>query len=353
MKEHLKIMNLFGKLALLSMLPLAAASGADISINGAGASFPAPVYRVWSYNFGQSTGGKIEVNYQSSGSGAGINQIKDRTIDFGGSDNPLTKEELDKANLCQFPMLTGGVVVIANLRGVKPGALKLDQPTLAGIFLGRITRWNDPAIAALNPGVKLPKIKITVVRRSDSSGTSFIFTNYLSKISKEWNDTVGAGPAVKWPVGIGGQKNPGVCNNVARINGSIGYTEYTYAVEAKLSMVTLENRAGKFVAPTPESFKASGIHADWKNAPGFYMVLTDQPGDDSWPITGLTYILVQRNQTDAGKAGAMLKYFNWCYTTGANAASKLHYVPLAEEVVELVRKAWADEIRVNGSPVAL
>lgn len=251
MKEHLKIMNLFGKLALLSMLPLAAASGADISINGAGASFPAPVYRVWSYNFGQSTGGKIEVNYQSSGSGAGINQIKDRTIDFGGSDNPLTKEELDKANLCQFPMLTGGVVVIANLRGVKPGALKLDQPTLAGIFLGRITRWNDPAIAALNPGVKLPKIKITVVRRSDSSGTSFIFTNYLSKISKEWNDTVGAGPAVKWPVGIGGQKNPGVCNNVARINGSIGYTEYTYAVEAKLSMVALKNKDGNFVAPTP------------------------------------------------------------------------------------------------------
>lgn len=351
MKEHLKIMNLFGKLALLSMLPLAAASGADISINGAGASFPAPVYRVWSYNFGQSTGGKIEVNYQSSGSGAGINQIKDRTIDFGGSDNPLTKEELDKANLCQFPMLTGGVVVIANLRGVKPGTLKLDQPTLAGIFLGRITRWNDPAIAALNPGVKLPKIKITVVRRSDSSGTSFIFTNYLSKISKEWNDTVGTGPAVKWPVGIGGQKNPGVCNNVARINGSIGYTEYTYAVEAKLSMVALKNKDGNFVAPTPETFKASAANADWKNAPGFYMVLTDQPGAQSWPITGVTYILVQRSQPDAEKAAALLKYFDWCYTAGAVSASRLNYVPLTENVIGQVRAAWAEEIRANGRPV--
>ena len=346
--------NLFRTaLAALSLSLPFAVSAADLSISGAGASFPAPVYRVWTYNYGESTGNRIEINYQSSGSGAGINQVRDRTVDFGGTDNPLTREELDKAGLCQFPMLTGGVVVVVNLRGVKPNALRLDRKTLADIFLGKITAWNDPAIRALNPELRLPKVRITVVRRSDSSGTSCIFTNYLTKSSKEWAERVGCGPAVNWPVGIGGQKNPGVCNNVARINGAIGYTEYTSAVEAKLSMVTLENRAGKFVAPTPESFKASGIHADWKNAPGFYMVLTDQPGDDSWPITGLTYILVQRNQTDAGKAGAMLKYFNWCYTTGANAASKLHYVPLAEEVVELVRKAWADEIRVNGSPVAL
>lgn len=341
--------KLFG-MAAATLLSFAV-SAADISINGAGASFPAPVYRVWTYNYGEATGNRIEVNYQSSGSGAGINQIKEKTIDFGGSDNPLTKEELDQAGLCQFPMLAGGVVVIVNLRGVKPNSLKLDQAVLADIFLGKIKGWDDPRIQALNPGVKLPRVRITVVRRSDSSGTSFIFTNYLSKISKEWADQVGCGPAVNWPVGIGGQKNPGVCNNVARINGAIGYTEYTYAVEAKLSMVALKNQAGKFVAPTPETFRASGAHADWKNAPGFYMLLTDQPGDDSWPITGLTYVLVQRNQPDAEKAAAMLNYFNWCYTTGASAASKLHYVPLPDEVVSLVRKAWESEIRSGDAPV--
>ncbi len=341
--------KLFG-MAAATLLSFAV-TAAEISLDGAGASFPAPVYRVWSYNYGESTGNRVEVNYQSSGSGAGINQIKEKTIDFGGSDNPLTKEELDKANLCQFPMLAGGVVVIVNLRGVKPNTLKLDQATLADIFLGKIKGWDDPRIKALNPGVKLPRVRITVVRRSDSSGTSFIFTNYLSKISKEWADRVGCGPAVNWPVGIGGQKNPGVCNNVARINGAIGYTEYTYAVEAKLSMVSLKNKAGKFVEPKPETFRASGAHADWKNAPGFYMLLTDQPGDDSWPITGLTYILVQRNQPDAKKAAALLNYFNWCYTTGASAASKLHYVPLPEEVVSLVRNAWDAEIRSGNAPV--
>ena len=341
--------KLFG-MAAATLLSFAV-TAAEISLDGAGASFPAPVYRVWSYNYGESTGNRVEVNYQSSGSGAGINQIKEKTIDFGGSDNPLTKEELDKANLCQFPMLAGGVVVIVNLRGVKPNTLKLDQATLADIFLGKIKGWDDPRIKALNPGVKLPRVRITVVRRSDSSGTSFIFTNYLSKISKEWADRVGCGPAVNWPVGIGGQKNPGVCNNVARINGAIGYTEYTYAVEAKLSMVSLKNKAGKFVEPKPETFRASGAHADWKNAPGFYMLLTDQPGDDSWPITGLTYILVQRNQPDAKKAAALLNYFNWCYTTGASAASKLHYVPLPEEVVSLVRNAWEAEIRSGNASV--
>ncbi len=341
--------KLFG-MAAATLLSFAV-TAAEISLDGAGASFPAPVYRVWSYNYGESTGNRVEVNYQSSGSGAGINQIKEKTIDFGGSDNPLTKEELDRANLCQFPMLAGGVVVIVNLRGVKPNTLKLDQATLADIFLGKIKGWDDPRIKALNPGVKLPRVRITVVRRSDSSGTSFIFTNYLSKISKEWADRVGCGPAVNWPVGIGGQKNPGVCNNVARINGAIGYTEYTYAVEAKLSMVSLKNKAGKFVEPKPETFRASGAHADWKNAPGFYMLLTDQPGDDSWPITGLTYILVQRNQPDAKKAAALLNYFNWCYTTGASAASKLHYVPLPEEVVSLVRNAWDAEIRSGNASV--
>ena len=209
--------NLFRTaLAALSLSLPFAVSAADLSISGAGASFPAPVYRVWTYNYGESTGNRIEINYQSSGSGAGINQVRDRTVDFGGTDNPLTREELDKAGLCQFPMLTGGVVVVVNLRGVKPNALRLDRKTLADIFLGKITAWNDPAIRALNPELRLPKVRITVVRRSDSSGTSFIFTNYLTKISKEWAERVGCGPAVNWPVGIGGQKNPGVCNNVDR-----------------------------------------------------------------------------------------------------------------------------------------
>ena len=331
-------MNLFRKLALIALLPLAAGA-ADVSINGAGASFPAPVYRAWTYGFSQSTGEKIRVNYQSSGSGAGINQIKDGTVDFGGTDNPLTRKELDAANLCQFPMLTGGVVVIVNIRGVKPNTLQLDQETLAGIYLGQIKKWNDPKIVALNPGVKLPKRNIVVVRRSDSSGTSFIFTNYLSKISKEWRDKVGAGPAVNWPVGIGGQKNPGVCNNVARSRGAIGYTEYTYAKEYKLPMAQLRNRAGKFVVAAPEAFSAAGANADWENAPGFQLELTDQPGEASWPITGVTYLLMPE-KLDPAKRDALLKYVNWCFTTGSATASRLDYVPLPANVVELVRRSW-------------
>ncbi len=333
-------MNLLRKLALCALLPAVAAVGAEVTVNGAGASFPAPVYRVWTYNYAQEFGDKYEINYQSSGSGAGINQVKDGTVDFGGTDNPLTVEELEKFDLFQFPMLTGGVVVIVNVRGVKDGALKLDQPTLAAIFLGKITRWNDQAIQKLNPELKLPNLKITVVRRSDSSGTSFIFTNYLSKISPEWNEQVGCGPAVNWPVGIGGQKNPGVCNNVARINGAIGYTEYTYAVEARLTMVALKNHSGNFIRPSADAFAASGANADWKNAPGFYMVLTDQPGEQSWPITGLTYILIPRKSSDAAKREVMMRYFEWCYTTGAASAAKLNYVPLADNVVQLVRDAW-------------
>ncbi len=327
-------------LAMAIGLAAAAATAAEITLNGAGATFPSPVYRVWTYGFSQSTGNRILVNYQGLGSGAGVNQIKAGTIQFGGTDNPLTAEELDQAGLIQFPMLTGGVVVIVNLPGVPSGALKLDQSTLAAIFLGKIKAWNDPAIAALNPGLKLPRLKITVVRRSDSSGTTFIFTNYLSKISPEWKQKVGCGPAVKWPVGIAGQKNPGVCNNVSRIMGAIGYTEYTYAVEARLNTVQLKNRDGKFLPPTAAGFAASAANADWKNAPGFYMVLTDQPGADSWPITGVTYILIRRDQKDAAAGKALLDYFEWCYTAGSAAAARLHYVGLPKNVVELIRHEW-------------
>ena len=325
---------LIGSLATVSA---AASANADVlTLNGAGASFPAPVYQLWTYAYTQT--GKAKVNYQSLGSGAGLSQIKAGTVDFAGTDNPLTIEQQAEAGLIQFPMLTGGVVVIVNVPGVKSGELKLSRAVLADIFLGKISNWNDPAIAALNPGVKLPKsLPITVVRRSDSSGTTFIFTDYLSKISGEWKDKIGAGSSVKWPVGIGGQKNPGVCNNVAKIRGGIGYTEYTYAVEAKLNCAQLENREGEFVAPAAVNFAASAANADWNNAPGFLMMLTDQPGADSWPITGVTYILL-RKDTSAERREALKDYFNWCFTDGAASASRLNYVPIPENVVKLIRE---------------
>ncbi|MDD5699040.1 MAG: phosphate ABC transporter substrate-binding protein PstS [Victivallaceae bacterium] len=325
------------------------AASQTITLNGAGASFPAPVYRVWTYNYKQATG--VKVNYQSVGSGAGISQIKAGTIDFGASDKPLEKKELDQAGLMQFPMLMGGVVVVANLPGVQADELKLDGPTLAGIFLGKIKKWDDPAILRLNIGVQIPSIPITVVHRSDGSGTTWIFTNYLNKVSPEWKRRVGNGKAVKWPVGIGGQKNPGVGNNVKRIKGAVGYIEYTYAVEAQLPALQLKNKAGKFVRPALKSFQAAGANADWKNAPGYYLVLTDQPGSDSWPITGVTYILIYRQQPDMVKAKALLDYFGWCYKQGAAAAAKLQYVPLPGKVAAMVENSWAEQLTAGGEAV--
>lgn len=321
----------------IAALGLCTLAQAETNLTGAGASFPAPVYQKWTYSYSQENPG-TQVTYQSMGSGAGLNQIKAGTVDFAGSDNPLTLEQQKEAGLDQFPMLTGGVVVIVNLPGVKDGQLKLSQDVLARIFLGEITNWSDPAIKALNPKLRLPKLKITVVRRSDSSGTSFIFTNYLSKISADWKQKVGQGSSVKWPVGIGGQKNPGVCNNVARTRGAIGYTEYTYAVEAKLACAMLENADGKFVAPSQASFSASAASADWQNAPGFYMELTNVPGATSWPITGVTYILL-RKDAPAEKMAALRDYFMWCYTKGADTAKKLNYVALPDSVVQLVEPA--------------
>lgn len=320
---------------LLGLAAIQGINAADITLNGAGASFPAPVYQSWTYTYGQT--GNTKVNYQSLGSGAGINQIKAGTVDFAGTDNPLTAEELEKDGLQQFPMLMGGVVVIVNVPGVKNNSLKLSREALTDIFLGKITRWDDEKLKVLNPKLKLPPVKITVVRRADASGTSFIFTNYLAGISAEWAEKVGCGAAVKWPVGIGGQKNPGVCNNVAKIRGSIGYTEYTYAIEAKLATAVLENKDGKYVEPNTESFSAGAASADWQNAPGFYMVLTNQPGENSWPITGVTYILL-RKDCEAAKRRELVKYFNWCFSTGATAARKLNYVPMPGNVVELVQE---------------
>ena len=305
----------------------------DLTINGAGASFPAPVYQSWTHGYSQTVNG-VKVNYQSLGSGAGVNQIKAGTVDFAGTDNPLTLDEQNKAGLVQFPMLTGGVVVIVNIPGIDNNQLKLSRANLADIYLGKITKWNDPRLLKDNPG--LPDLAITVVRRADASGTSFIFTNYLSKISEEWKNSAGCGSSVKWPVGIGGQKNPGVCNNVAKIKGAIGYTEYTYAVEAKLAMAQLENKSGNFIAPALDNFTAGAAAADWKNAPGFYMVLTDQPGEKSYPILGVTYILFRKDIAPERKA-ELFKYFNWCLTSGEAAAKKLQYVPLPKNVVQLIQ----------------
>lgn len=322
------------KKLIVAVLALGCFCQADATFTGAGASFPAPVYQKWTYTYSQKNP-QSSVTYQSLGSGAGINQIKAGTVDFAGTDNPLTLEEQQEAGLVQFPMLTGGVVVVVNLPGVKDGQLKLSKDVLSAIYLGEIKYWNDKAIAALNPKVKLPKMKITVVHRSDSSGTSFIFTNYLSKISAQWKEQVGQGSSVKWPVGIGGQKNPGVCNNVAKIKGSIGYTEYTYAVEAKLSCAVLENADGQYVKPSPSTFSASAARADWQHAPGFYMELTNVAGAESWPITGVTYILVRKDLPESKKE-ALGKYFRWCFSEGAPEASRLNYVPLPDNVVKLV-----------------
>lgn len=319
---------------LLIAMGLCTFAQAETTITGAGASFPAPVYQKWTYTYSKENP-DTQVTYQSMGSGAGINQIKAGTVDFAGSDNPLTLQQQEEAGLVQYPMLTGGVVVIVNIPGVKNNQLKLSQDVLARIYLGEITNWSDPAIKALNPKLRLPKMKITVVRRSDSSGTSFIFTNYLSKISPTWKKKVGQGSSVKWPVGIGGQKNPGVCNNVARTRGSIGYTEYTYAVETGLACAMLENASGTYVAPNQASFSTSAAAADWKNAPGFYMELTNVPGATSWPITGVTYILM-RKDTPADKKAALRDYFMWCYTKGAATATKLNYVALPASVVKQV-----------------
>lgn len=337
------------KAGIAGVIALSTLASVAETINGAGASFPAPVYRVWTYNYKQAT--KVKVNYQSVGSGAGINQIKSKTVDFGASDKPLKKDELDKSGLIQFPMLMGGVVVVVNIPGIKDMQMQLDGQTLADIFMGKIKRWDDPKITKLNAGIKMPAVPINVVHRSDGSGTTWIFTNYLCKVSTDWDKNVGNGKAVKWPVGIGGQKNPGVANNVKKISGSIGYVEYTYAVESKIPTIKLKNKSGKVVGPSLKSFQAAGANADWKNAPGYYMVLTNQPGEDTWPITGVTYILVYKEQADAAKAKSLLKYFAWCYREGAPVAARLKYVPIPNSVVAMVEKNWAKEITANGKKV--
>lgn len=319
------------------------------TLNGAGATFPYPVYANWAYSYNQVSG--VTMNYQSIGSGAGIAQIQAGTVDFGASDAPLTKEELDAAGLVQFPLIMGGVVPVVNIEGVGAGALRLTPALLSGIFLGTIENWNDPAIAQVNPGLTLPDRAITVVHRSDGSGTTWIFTNYLDKVSPEWHDKVGADKAVSWPSGVGGKGNEGVAAYVQRLNGAIGYVEFAYALQNKMNHILLQNRAGEFAAPTIESFQAAAANADWANAPGFYVVLTDQPGAQSWPITGASFIMIHRNQKSAATARDMLGFFDWCYTHGDDTARELHYVPMPDPVVALVQDMWTREITADGKPV--
>ncbi len=322
---------------------------AETVIIGAGATFPYPIYARWASDYGKQTGMKL--NYQSIGSGGGIAQIKAKTVDFGASDAPLTKKELDESGLIQFPMVIGGVVPVINLQGMKAGQVRLTPSLLADIFLGKITRWRDPALTKENPGLKLPDQAITVVHRADGSGTTWIFTNYLDKVSGDWHQKVGTDKAVSWPTGVGGKGNEGVTAYVQKIPGSIGYVEFAYALQNKMVYSKLQNKSGKYVEPTIESFQASAASADWKNSPGFYMVLTDQAGETSWPISGASFILMHKNQPDPAKAGEILKFFDWSYKSGGAAARELTYVPMPSSVVELVKALWKQEIKAAAQMV--
>ncbi|MEK7717679.1 MAG: phosphate ABC transporter substrate-binding protein PstS, partial [Pseudomonadota bacterium] len=288
------------------------------------------------------------MNYQSIGSGGGIKQITARTVDFGASDAPLTVEKLNEIGLIQFPMVMGGVVPVINIAGIKPGELKLSGPVLADVYLGKIKEWNDPAIAKLNPGVKLPQEKITVVARSDGSGTTFIFTHYLAKVSPEFKEKVGNNTSVSWPAGVGGKGNEGVASYVQRLKGSIGYVEYAYALQNKMAYAQLQNKAGKFVKPDSETFQAAAAGADWAGTPGFNLMLTDQTGENSWPITGATFILVYKKQEKPEVGKEVLKFFDWAYRHGDKLAEQLDYVPMPTSVVKLVEETWKKEIKDAG-----
>ncbi len=324
-----------------------AASAAEIT--GAGATFPAPVYAKWAEAYNKATGNKL--NYQSIGSGGGITQIKAKTVDFGASDMPLKPADLEKDGMMQFPTVMGGVVPVVNLQGIKPGEIKLTGEVLANIYLGKINKWNDPALVALNPGLKLPAQDIAVVRRADGSGTTFIFTNYLSKVSAEWKQKVGEGTAVQWPLGLGGKGNEGVSAFVQRVAGSIGYVEYAYAKQNKLLHTQLQNADKVFVQPSDDAFKAAAAGADW-NKSAFYEILTNQPGKAAWPISGATFILLHKVQDKPAQAVEAMKFFDWAYKNGDRLASDLDYVPMPDSVVKLISAAWAANVK-DGSGKAI
>jgi len=333
----------------LFVLPTAWAQQAATSVTGAGASFPAPLYSRWAADYHQATG--VKVNYQSVGSGAGLRQIEAKTVDFGASDAPLKADALAQKGLVQFPTVIGGIVPVVNIRGIAPGQLRLSGPVLAAIYLGEITRWNDAAIQALNPGVPLPHAPIAPVRRADGSGTTFGFTNYLSKVSAAWQSRVGEGTAVNWPVGAGGKGNEGVAAFVARLPNAIGYVEYAYVQQNGLAWVQLQNSAGHFVAPHAASFKAAAAGADW--AKDFYQILTDQPGEHAWPIASATFILLHKVQERPQQAAAALRFFRWAYQAGEASASALDYVTLPQEVRDLVIQSWGEIRDAAGQRIAL
>jgi phosphate transport system substrate-binding protein len=324
------------------------ASAADIS--GAGATFPYPIYAKWADAYKKETGNGL--NYQSIGSGGGIKQIKAKTVTFGASDMPLQPKDVEASGLVQFPTVIGGDVPVVNLDGVKPGDLTFDGPTVAKIYLGEITSWDDAAIKKLNPDVKLPAQPIVVVHRSDGSGTTFIWTNYLSKVSEDWKSKVGASTSVEWPTGIGAKGNEGVANNVANTKGAIGYVEYAYVKQNKMTFVDMINKDGKRVAPDAEGFQAAAANADWAKSDDYFVILTDQPGDKSWPIAGATFILMYKQPSDAAAATEALKFFTWAYEKGGQMAEALDYVPLPAPVVDQIKATWASEIKdASGKPL--
>mgnify|MGYP005837249157 CR=1 FL=1 len=332
--------------------PTAGSKSEGIALSGAGATFPYPIYSRWADRYKQTAG--VRVNYQSIGSGGGVQQIKSGTVDFGASDAPLTAKELDEAGLIQFPMVMGGVVPVVNipLQGRRAGPqIRLTPVLLAGIFLGKITKWNDAALVRENPVLRDIDTNITVVHRSDGSGTTWIFTNYLAKVSPDWARRVGFGKSVDWPAGVGGKGNEGVAAYVQRIEGAIGYVEYAYAVENRMAHASLRNKAGSYVEPSIDSFQAAAANAAWETAPGFHVILTDQDGARSWPITGASFIIIYRNQKDAKKGRAMLQFFDWAYTHGADMARELEYVPMPESVVNLVRQRWSSQVTHAGKPL--
>jgi phosphate transport system substrate-binding protein len=324
-----------------------AALAADIT--GAGATFPYPIYAKWADAYKKSTG--TGMNYQSIGSGGGIKQITAKTVDFGASDMPMKAEDLQKNGLVQFPAIMGGVVPVVKLAGIGPGQLKFTGPLLADIYMGKVTKWNDPAIAKVNPGVKLPGDDITVVHRSDGSGTTFLWTNYLSKTSPEFQKAVGEGTAVKWQAGVGGKGNEGVASYVQKINGAIGYVEYAYAKQNKLAHGQVQNKSGKFVEPDDETFKAAAANADWKSVPGMGVVLTDQAGDKAWPITGASFILLHAKQEKPEIGREVLKFFDWSFRNGGAMAADLDYVPMPEPVVKQIQAAWKTVTDASGKGI--
>jgi len=345
-------MKITSKLSLLAISIVATAGLTGVAsaqeITGAGATFPAPIYAKWAADYNKATG--VKVNYQSIGSGGGIKQIDSKTVDFGASDMPQTDEVLKAKGQMQFPTVMGGVVPVINVKGINPGELKLTGTLLADIFLGKISRWNDPALKALNPTLALPDAAIAQVRRADGSGTTFIFTNYLSKVSPEWKAKVGEGTAVNWPVGAGGKGNEGAAAFVGRLPNSMGYVEYSYVKQNKMNFAVVQNSAGTFVTPEDDSFMAAAAGADWSKT--FYHILTNQPGKNAWPISGATFILMHNKQDKPASATEVLKFFSWAYKNGDQAAAALDYVPMPDGVVGSIEKAWAEIKDASGKPIA-